>query len=628
MAEHKYVLMEFSDLADNLKRLFRISTLKQNKIIEQFMDRVGCLDDGFMINDAVVDALHELIPQQLRFNAKQGLDTREKAVCRKFFADQMEMLSYRVEHDWDSCGPYPYDDYQSMISASESMLGAIESIAFNLTTHNPFVSTQTVAAASESVIQNKINTLTKDICTISGYEPEYVRRVLLMQKNMFFYTLKSAWKQTCLLHGWVVVEPANEDSFADVVSGEESTATRRASVSRPHSRQRSGHVHPVEKHESPENSGQFQGATEPNVLSLHLCAVEDIKKILSNNKKLKPVDMKSFEKLRNQQGYASLAAIPASYRDIIKRFRARFPHMSPLADAIEANLSLQSMGGVAMPLNLLAQICILNGAPGVGKTVAVSFLAKEFQVAFRVIDCAGLSNGFDITGHSSGWSSGKSGHVAEMLIERQSPNGIIILDEVDKMNGNDTSPVSNALYSLLESKSAKHFRDEFYDVEMDASRINWLATSNDYERIPAPIRDRAKRITIPMPDMDQRKTIASYLYHDERVENERIWGKYFAPELPDDVAAFMATESDISIRGMKQVIHDCFASLSILADCSSALPLESITISEAVAATSLHRYLKENGHNAVQEDVCNIVPADVYKRTKVGFIYDGFQQEE
>jgi len=169
--------------------------------------------------------------------------------------------------------------------------------------------------------------------------------------------------------------------------------------------------------------------------------------------------------------------------------------MNQLADEIQANLSLLSMGGSGMPLSLLPQICILDGV---------------------IIDCAGLSNGFDIVGQSSGWSSGKPGHVADMLIGQQSPNGIIILDEVDKMNGSDISPVSNALYSLLESESARRFRDEFYDFEMDASHINWLATSNDYAQIPAPIRDRAKRINIPMPDVNQRKTIASYLYQDHR----------------------------------------------------------------------------------------------------------------
>lgn len=75
-----------------------------------------------------------------------------------------------------------------------------------------------------------------------------------------------------------------------------------------------------------------------------------------------------------------------------------------------------------MPLKLLPQICILDGTPGVGKTVAVEFLAKELGTAFRVIDCAGQSNGFDIIGQSGGWSTGKTGCVADMLIGKKSPN--------------------------------------------------------------------------------------------------------------------------------------------------------------------------------------------------------------
>jgi len=445
------------------------------------------------------------------------------------------------------------------------------------------------------------------VCEFYDYEHEYIQSVLLIQKCLFFYALQSTWNQTSLLHGWGLVEPKRDGSLSEV-----SIVTRLASKPESHSICGAKHVAAVEEQEQPDQNGEVEDSASLNALSLHLCAVSDVEKTLSNSRKTKSVDKGCLEKLRDNKGYVSLAPIPASYRDILSRFRARFPHMCQLADEMEANLSLLSMGGTGMPLNLLAQICILDGPPGVGKTVAVSFLAKEFEIAFRVIDCSALSNGFDISGQSSGWSSGKPGHVADMLIDRQSPNGIIILDEVDKMNGNDTSPVSHALYSLLESESAKRFRDEFYDFEMDASRINWLATSNDYERIPAPIRDRAKRIIIQMPDTEQRKTIASYLYHDERLENENIWGKYFVPELPDDVAAFIAEEKGISIRGMKQVIHGCFASPSMQSNGDSEWLLQSITVSKDGAEKSLQSYMKQNGPLVIQQTA--------YQQTKIGFI--------
>jgi len=599
MSEDKELLKEFADLADNMKRLFRISVLKQNKVIQQFIDRVCQLNDGFMINDTAVAALHDVIPKQLRFSAQEGLNAREKSLCRKLFFDQMDMLDYRVKHGWDSIGGYPYGDYQAMISASERMLATIESTDFHLEhLHSSLVD------VCASKLNNKIEILVDEVCEFYDYDPEYVEGVLLIHKCLFFYALQGGWNQTSLLHGWGLGRPS-----------EGSIATRLASKSKARSMRGANgakHVAVVKEQEQPDQNGEVEDSEALNALSLHLCAVEDVEKTLSNSKKIKPADKKHLEKLRDNKGYVSQAPIPASYRDILRRFRVRFPHMCPLADEMEANLSLLSMGGTGMPLNLLAQICILDGPPGVGKTVAVSFLAKEFELTFRVIGCAGLSNGFDITGHSSGWSTGKPGYVAEMLIEQKSPNGIIILDEVDKMNGSDTSPVSNALYSLLEPTSAKHFRDEFYDFEMDASRINWLATSNSYENIPAPIRDRAKRIVIQMPDTEQRKTIASYLYHDDRLEHEQIWGKYFAPELPDDVAAFIAEEKSISIRGMKQVIHGCFRSPPMPSNGDSEWPLQSITVSKYDAEESLQIYMKENGHTAIQQAA--------YQQTRIGFI--------
>jgi len=633
MTEDKDMLMEFNALTEDMKRLFRISVLKQNKIIEKFINRLRSLDDGLMGNDAVVDVLQKAMPLKLRFHEKKGLDDREKAVCGKFFADQMDMLHYQVANGWDGRGDYPYDNYQAIIAASERMLHAIESMGMNdyqnmvsyseagdsfddwdwlddmqwSQTAGHCMSIHAVAEGCESMIYHQVSPLGRDICNFSDYEPCLVKGVLLMQKNLFFCTLKSSWNQTRLLHGWGL-----DESEKSVPAATKNMTAKSAPVPDFLSPDHSNDVAAVDQQQPKMPAAGAQDSTTPDALSLQLCAVDDLKKTLSNAKKMKSADPKPLEKLRDNKGCVSLAAIPASYRNILSRFRARFPHMNQLADEIEANLSLLSMGGSDMPLNLLPQICILDGVPGVGKTVAVSFLAKEFEIAFRIIDCAGLSNGFDIVGQSSGWSSGKPGHVAEMLIGRQSPNGIIILDEVDKMNGSDSSPVSNALYSLLEPESARRFRDEFYDFEMDASHINWLATSNFYEQIPAPIRDRAKRITIPAPNMEQRKTIASYLYQDYRLKHEHIWGKYFAPDLPDHVAAFIAAEKGMSIRGMKQIIQGCFSTLSMQESGASQKQPQSITISEEIAAKSAQAYMKQNTHQENRDFD--------YAHTRVGFI--------
>jgi len=643
MSAYKHLLNKFMDQFGEIKHAYRISTSKQNKVIRQFVDRVHQLDSGFMVNEDVLAILLELMPRQFRISAKEGLDARTKDACQNIFADQMDILYHCVKHGWDSCDDYPYNHCETIIFVSECMVEAIEDIGLNMfdaSLRKP----DKLAEGCEKVLATKTTGIAKSVCEFnSSFDPEYVTHVLLMQKSLFCDTLKHGWNQTFLLNGLNMGEHENKDdkSITSLFAPRRRERAKRRykeaqllksvqeradqdvdnflnNIESTQNAPEDGREWEEEEEQEEEQDVAADGSAETDHLSLQLFTVTDVERVLQNNKKIKPADCTILKHLCDQKGRLSMIPIPDAYQSILRRFRDRFPHMHVLADEIEANLSLLCMGGASVPLKLLPQICILDGAPGVGKTVAAAFLAKEFGTAFRIIDCAGQSNGFDITGQSSGWSSGKAGCVADILIGKQSPNAIMILDEVDKIAGSDNCPVENALYSLLESESAKRFRDEFLDFEMDASNINWFATSNYYANIPAPIRDRAKRIIIPMPDADQRKTIASYLYQDERAEKEAIWGKYFASELPDDVAEFVAAEKNISIRGMKQVIYRCFSMLSFQSpqmDENASLPEELLTFTTDIAEQSMQAYLKDNGNTADP-----LSQLQSYKATRFGFI--------
>jgi len=299
MTEDKDILMAFNALTEDMKRLFRISVLKQNMVIEKFIHRLRSLDDGLMDNDAVVDVLQKAMPLKLRFHAKQGLDDREKAVCGKFFADQMDMLHYQVANGWDGCGDYPYDNYQAIIAASERMLHAIESMGLNDYQNmvsfsesgdscDDFdwfddkqwsqpaghgMSIQAVAEGCESMIGYRVDSLGNDICEFPGYKPGFVKGVLLMQKNLFFCTLKSRWNQTCLLHGWGLAEPEKS-----VPAATKNMTAKPASVpdSLPPEHRNDAAVVDQQQPQTPAVGAQ--DSTTPDALSLQLCAVDDLKK--------------------------------------------------------------------------------------------------------------------------------------------------------------------------------------------------------------------------------------------------------------------------------------------------------------------------------------------------------------
>jgi len=199
----------------------------------------------------------------------------------------------------------------------------------------------------------------------------------------------------------------------------------------------------------------------------------------------------------------------------------------------------------------------------IDKTMALRYLAQAFGVEYKVIGCAELTNGFDISGQSRGWSSGKMGLIARMLVCEQAVNGIVVLDELDKCHDSESNFSPNQpLYTLLEKETAAHFKDEFLDMEIDASHVNWMGTSNCFEKIPVPIRDRVRRIQVSMPSIQQRASISKNIYSDLREKNATSWGQYFTPALDDEVAFLIASVQGVSIRGMNDILVECLTQVA------------------------------------------------------------------
>jgi len=339
-----------------------------------------------------------------------------------------------------------------------------------------------------------------------------------------------------------------------------------------------------------ENAQQKLGNTrsaikEPEAgSSFRLCDPADVQNYLASfgrgNRVVSDKDV--LTQVQQQGGMVSLAMVPAAYRDVLADFRVRFPNMVELADMIEDTLNLATLGGIDTPLQLASVPIILVGPPGTGKTMGLRYLAEKLGIAFKMICCAELTNSFDISGQSRGWGTGKPGMIARMLLHEQAANGIVVLDELDKCHVSEkNSPPAQALYTLLEHETAAHFKDEYFDFEMDASHINWMATANDYERIPEPLRDRAIKVCIAPPTIRQRLSIAGYLYQDLRLQHKSGWGRFFAPELDPAVAWMLASVEGTSIRGMKKNIMACLA--SVAGSSGAALEHGSLYVSEADA---------------------------------------------
>src|SRR4029450_9430358 len=146
--------------------------------------------------------------------------------------------------------------------------------------------------------------------------------------------------------------------------------------------------------------------------------------------------------------------------------------------------------------------------------------------------------GWVLTGASAQWHNARPGKIAQTLIEGEYANPVVVLDEVDKSGGDHRYDPMGALYTLLERDTAQDFKDEYIDVNMDASHILWVATANDDTVIPEPILNRMNVYAIDRPDAEGSRRIALSVYREILHQHHSP----FPPEAPRPIALSLYRE--------------------------------------------------------------------------------------
>jgi ATP-dependent Lon protease len=228
------------------------------------------------------------------------------------------------------------------------------------------------------------------------------------------------------------------------------------------------------------------------------------------------------------------------------------PNFHAVIDDLRKYLALAVAGNEAVQFLPM----LLLGEPGLGKTYFAKRVAPALATGFELVSMSSLTAGWVLTRAAAQWHNARPGKVAQTLIEGEYANPVVVLDEVDKAGGDARYDPMGALYSLLERDTALHFKDEFIDVDMDASHILWVATANDESAIPEPILNRMNVYEIERPDADGSRRIALAVYR-ELLESHR-WT--FEPEPSDSVLDKLAA---IPPRDMRKLLLDAFGTAKL-----------------------------------------------------------------
>lgn len=222
-------------------------------------------------------------------------------------------------------------------------------------------------------------------------------------------------------------------------------------------------------------------------------------------------ELEAFYERMLETGAERFVTTPSSV-DALDPLFEECPNFDDVLDDLKRYLRLSHAGDKRQVGSFNVMPILLLGGPGVGKTHFAKRLARVLQTDCELISMNALSAGFVITGSSASWRGAKCGKVAERLVRGQYANPVIVLDEVEKASGSSQSDPLAALYQLLEPETACAFRDEFIDVDIDASQIFWVLTANSLDGIPHPLLNRMAIYDVPAPTPEQAAGIAQRMY--------------------------------------------------------------------------------------------------------------------
>ena len=222
---------------------------------------------------------------------------------------------------------------------------------------------------------------------------------------------------------------------------------------------------------------------------------------------------------------------------------------------------IEHLAVLKLRADMKSPILCLVGPPGVGKTSLGKSIADALGRKYVRMSLGGLRDEAELRGHRKTYIGAMPGRILQNLRKVKSGNPVFVLDEIDKVSGNNVNgDPQAALLEILDPEQNFAFYDNFLELDYDLSNILFIATANDLSTVHPALRDRMEIIDLSGYLREEKYEIAKRhlipkQLHEHGLSNKQITFK--KPVVMDIIDGYT---HEAGVRNLERRIADVMRS--------------------------------------------------------------------
>jgi ATP-dependent Lon protease len=169
----------------------------------------------------------------------------------------------------------------------------------------------------------------------------------------------------------------------------------------------------------------------------------------------------------------------------------------------------------------------------------------------------------EIRGHRRTYVGALPGRFIQSMKKAGMKNPVMMLDEIDKLGADFRGDPSAALLEVLDPEQNSTFSDHYLDVAFDLSRVMFIATANQLDPVPGPLRDRMEIIELTGYTFEEKQQIARLHLIPKQLKEHGLTTDYITIDDAALLTLITTYTREAGVRSLERRIADVCRAVAV-----------------------------------------------------------------